>query len=208
MQIDKGFFPVDFVVVDMDPSHASKQIPLILGRPFLATANATINCRTGVMDVSVMNMRVRLNIFKASTQPVFEDESECFFVDVIDEIIEEALPAILSNNPLGICLSDEDLRLFDLGSMIGEMNSTFDSTPYLESSSWVSTYEPLTPLASSPMTPLIVSPRKLELKALPNSLKYVFLGPKETLPISISSLLSCDQEELICVLSDHKGVTN
>ena len=34
VQIDKGLFPVDFVVLDMDPTHASKQIPLILGRPF------------------------------------------------------------------------------------------------------------------------------------------------------------------------------
>ena len=34
----------------------------------------------------------------------------------------------------------------------------------------------------------------------------MFLGPKETLPVIISSLLSCDQEEgLIRVLSDHKG---
>ena len=94
-------FPVDFVVLDMDRSHASKQIPLILGCPFLTTANATINCRSGVMDVSVMNMRVRLNIFKASTQPVLEDESECFLVDMIDGMIEEALPAILSIDPLG-----------------------------------------------------------------------------------------------------------
>ena len=54
-----------------------------------------------MIDVSVMNMRVRLNIFKASAQPVFEDESECFFVDMIDGVIEEALPAILSNAPLG-----------------------------------------------------------------------------------------------------------
>ena len=91
VQIDKGFFSVDFVVLDMDPSHTSKQIPLILGRPFLATANATINYRSGVMDVSVMNMRPRLNIFKASAQLVFENESECFFVDVIDEMIKEAL---------------------------------------------------------------------------------------------------------------------
>ena len=59
----------------MDPSHASKQIPLILGRPFLSTANATVNCRLGAMDVSVMNMTVRLNILKASIQPMFEYES-------------------------------------------------------------------------------------------------------------------------------------
>jgi len=30
-----------------------------------------------------MNMRVRLNIFKASSQPMLEDVSECFFVDII-----------------------------------------------------------------------------------------------------------------------------
>ena len=206
-QIDKGFSPVDFVVLDIDPSHASQQIPPILGRPFLATANATINCRSGVMDVSVMNMRVRCNIFKVSVQPVFEDESECFFVDVIDEMNEEALPAILTSYPLGTCLSRGDLRLCDLGSAIDEMDYSLDFTPYLESSSCVSTYEPLPPLASSPIPPSIVSPPQLELNPLPDSLKYVFLGPKETLPVIISSLLSFDQEEeLIRALSDHKGV--
>jgi len=206
VQIDKRFFPVDFVVLDMDPSKASKQIPLILGRLFLATANATINYRSGVMDVSVMNMRVRLNIFRACSQPVLEDESKCFFIDEIDEIIEEALPAILCNDPLGTYLSDGDLRLFDLESVIYEMDLTLDSIPHLDSSSWVSAYEPLPPLASSLMPSSIMSPPKLELKPLLDSLKYVFLGPKETLPVIISSLLSYDQErELIRVLSEHKG---
>jgi len=87
------------------------------------------------MDVSIMNMRVRLNIFKASAQPMFEDESKCFFVDVIDEMIEEALPAILSSDPLGTCLSHGDLILFGLGSAIDEMDSTLDFTSHLESSS-------------------------------------------------------------------------
>jgi len=96
--------------------------------------------------------------------------------------------------------------LFDLGSAIDEMDLTLDSIPHLESSSWVSTFEPLPPLASSPMPPSIVSSPKLELKPLPNSPKYVFLGPKETLPVIISSLLFGDQEkELIHILSDHKG---
>jgi len=51
IQTDKGYFLVDFVVLDIDPSHASKKIPVILGHPFIAIANATINCRSGVMDV-------------------------------------------------------------------------------------------------------------------------------------------------------------
>jgi len=150
VQIEKGFLHVDFVASDMDPKHASKQIPLILGRLFLATAIATINYRSGVIDVSVLNMRVRLNIFKASSQPMFEDEHEFFFVDVIDEMIKEALLAIMISDPFVTNLSHEDLRLFNLGSTIDEMYSNLDSTPHLESSLWVSTYEPLLRLASSP----------------------------------------------------------
>jgi len=57
------------------------------------------------MDASVMNVRARLNIFKGSSQSVFEDESKCLLIDVIDEMIKEALPAILSNDHLGTYLS-------------------------------------------------------------------------------------------------------
>ena len=98
----------------MNPSHNSKQIPLILECPFLFTANATIDYRSGLMDISVMNMRVRLNIFRVSSQPVFEDKFEWLFADVIGEMIEEALPASKSNDQLGTCLFHGDLRLFDL----------------------------------------------------------------------------------------------
>ena len=35
----------------------------------------------------------------------------------------------------------------------------------------------------------------LELKPLPNSLKYVFLGPNDTYPVIIASDLTKDQEE-------------
>ena len=44
---------------------------------------------------------------------------------------------------------------------------------------------------------------KLELKTLPDHLKYVFLGENETLPVIIASNLSSLQEEkLIQVLKD------
>ena len=71
----------------MDYSHKSKQIAPILGCPSLAVAGATINCRLGLTDFSVMNMNVRLDMFKAACQPAFEDECEYFLIDVIDEMI-------------------------------------------------------------------------------------------------------------------------
>jgi hypothetical protein len=90
VKVDKGFFPVDFIVLDMEPEQTSrKQIPIILGRPFLATADANINCRSGVMDISVLNMRVKLNIFKDPCHPSLEVDheysvlNECGNLDVL-----------------------------------------------------------------------------------------------------------------------------
>ncbi|CAN6586224.1 unnamed protein product [Malus baccata var. baccata] len=45
----------------------------------------------------------------------------------------------------------------------------------------------------------------LELKSLPDHLKYVFLGDNETLPVIVSSsLTTIEEEKLIRVLKDHK----
>jgi uncharacterized coiled-coil protein SlyX len=70
IKVDKFYYPVDFIVLDTEPvMNVEIQIPVILGRPFLATANALINCRTGVMKLSFGNMTVELNIFDISRQP-------------------------------------------------------------------------------------------------------------------------------------------
>ena len=44
IQVDKFYYPVDFVVLDIEPAVAgANYVPIILGRPFLATSNAIIN---------------------------------------------------------------------------------------------------------------------------------------------------------------------
>ena len=64
VKIDKFYYPVDFVVLDTEPSASEPNyVPIILGRPFLATANAIINCRNGVMQLTFGNMTLELNIF-------------------------------------------------------------------------------------------------------------------------------------------------
>ena len=46
VKVDKFYYPVDFVVLDTEPmASGPNHVPIILGRPFLATANAIINCR-------------------------------------------------------------------------------------------------------------------------------------------------------------------
>ena len=53
IKVDKFYFPVDFIVLDTELVQVvGSEIPLILGRPFLATTNALLNCRSGVMKIS------------------------------------------------------------------------------------------------------------------------------------------------------------
>ncbi|PKI75968.1 hypothetical protein CRG98_003626, partial [Punica granatum] len=65
-------------------------------------------------------------------------------------------------------------------------------------------YEELGTSATKPV-PSLTQFSALELKPLPNNLKYAYLGIDDTLPIIISSSLTGDQEQqLLSVLREHK----
>ena len=66
-QVDKFYYSVDFVVLDTESvAIGANHVPIILGRPFLATSNAIINCRNGVMQLTFGNMTLEFNIFHLS----------------------------------------------------------------------------------------------------------------------------------------------
>ncbi|XP_027155806.1 uncharacterized protein LOC113756251 [Coffea eugenioides] len=80
--------------------------------------------------------------------------------------------------------------IFELNSLCPE----FSNVSYLE-----------LPLSHSQLLPSIVQAPKVELKQLPDNLKYAFLGDGDTLPVIISSKLTAlEEEKLIRVLKDHK----
>ena len=60
VQVDKFIYPVDFVVLDTQPVEACNSISIILGHLFLATSNALINCRNGLMKLSFGNMTLEM----------------------------------------------------------------------------------------------------------------------------------------------------
>ena len=69
VKVDKFYYPVDFVVLDTEPiACGPNHVPIILGRPFLATSNAIINCRNGVMQLTFGNMNLEPNIFHLSNK--------------------------------------------------------------------------------------------------------------------------------------------
>ena len=97
VKVDEFYFLVDFLILDMKSSSHLDQIPIILGRPFLATTNVCINCRTRVIDVSFKNKKMRLNIFNASQRPPMDNYNE---VNMLEKVIDTKLLLLLNSDPL------------------------------------------------------------------------------------------------------------
>ena len=90
LQGDRFYYPVDFVILDTEPvAVGANHVPIILGRLFLATSNAIINCRNGVMQLTFGNMTLELNIFHLSKRHMHSEEDDCEEVCIIDAILEE-----------------------------------------------------------------------------------------------------------------------
>ena len=57
----KFIFPADFVVLDMEEDDT---VPIILGRPFLATGKTQINVKEGELKLRVQKEEVTFHIFQ------------------------------------------------------------------------------------------------------------------------------------------------
>ena len=77
VKVEKFYYSVDFVVFDTEPEvEGTNQVPIILGRPFLATFNVIINFRNGVMQLTFGNMSLELNIFQLGSKQKSVEEQE------------------------------------------------------------------------------------------------------------------------------------
>ena len=91
IQVDKFYYPVNFVVLDIEPAATgANYVPIILDRPFLATSNAIINFQNGVMQLTFGNMTLELNIFHLSKKHMQLVEDGTEEVCIIDTILEQA----------------------------------------------------------------------------------------------------------------------
>ena len=77
VKVDKFYYPVDFVILDIESVvEGTNHVLIILRRPFLATSNAIINCHNGVMQLTFGNMTLELNIFHLSSKHRSMEEQE------------------------------------------------------------------------------------------------------------------------------------
>ncbi|XP_073137556.1 uncharacterized protein [Henckelia pumila] len=102
VKVDKFIFPVDFVVLDMEED---LDMPLILGRPFLAIGKALIDVQKGELHLRVGEEKISFDVFNALK--FSQNNEECFQIDVVDSLLydyvqdtfQEPLEAALLSTP-------------------------------------------------------------------------------------------------------------
>ncbi|GKF02238.1 reverse transcriptase domain-containing protein [Tanacetum coccineum] len=91
IKVGKFTFSADFVILEMEED---SKVPLILGRPFLHTADAVVRVKQKQLNLRVGTERMIFKIDSAMKHSYSNDDT-CFSIDVIDEILEEDFDALL-----------------------------------------------------------------------------------------------------------------
>ena len=203
VQVDKFYFSVDFDLLDTQPVvNQGTRFPVILGRPFLSTANVIIHCRGGLMTLSFGNMTVNLNIFNI-IKGVGDEEDVCE-VNMVDSVVQKYLDNVSYDDPLMSYLVSPSWDEEVTTSESEFLHSIIEHNEVLEANGWAPKFEPLPPIEDR-VLPSEERPPKIELKPLPSHLKYAFLGIEETFSVIISSSLDSEQEnKLLEILRTHK----
>ncbi|XP_038895923.1 uncharacterized protein LOC120084095 [Benincasa hispida] len=71
VKVDNFIFPADFIIPDYE---AGRDVPTILGRPFLATGKVLIDVHKGELTMCVDNQKVKFNVLNALK---FLDSEKC-----------------------------------------------------------------------------------------------------------------------------------
>ncbi|GJT98329.1 DNA-directed DNA polymerase [Tanacetum coccineum] len=81
IKVDKFLLPIDFVILDMPEDF---RVPIILGRPFLATTRAMIDVFNKKITLRVRDDDVIFDVDQSIKRPPGEDD-ECYGVDNLDD---------------------------------------------------------------------------------------------------------------------------
>ncbi|XP_062085804.1 uncharacterized protein LOC133791913 [Humulus lupulus] len=97
VQVDKFIFPADFIILDYE---ADREVPIILGRPFLATGRTLIDVQNGELTMRVNDQQVTFSVFKAMKFP--DEIEECSSLSVIETLVAETFNKEICTADLGV----------------------------------------------------------------------------------------------------------
>ncbi|GKA81962.1 DNA-directed DNA polymerase [Tanacetum coccineum] len=101
IKVDKFVLPIDFIILDMPED---SRVPIILGRPFLATAQAMIDVLNKKITLRVGDDEVIFGVDQSIKRPPTEDD-EWYGIYDLDNTINAEAQELLANNEPGLLLS-------------------------------------------------------------------------------------------------------
>ena len=196
IKVGKFVFLKDFVVIDIKKD---KQVPLLLGRPFLATGAALIDVKKGELTLRVGDKAVHFNLNHSLKQPKLSDV-EC-------QIVERKIPNY-----------SELMKDCNFHNSINENEKNFQYLEQLEveflntnvklNKAVLSVEENNAEKSSSYKDEAVeenTSSKGLILKELPKHLKYPFLQPEKGKPVIIAAeLTELEEHKLLETLIKYK----
>ncbi|XP_016690777.1 uncharacterized protein [Gossypium hirsutum] len=189
VKVNELVFPVDFYIINMEDDNSTNSFDILLGRPFLSTASAKINVQSGTLTMEFDGEIVKFNIHKAMGHP--NSLSNIYSIDIID-CLTQSYPEYHDFNELETILYksiDIDVlshleELSIIGDPLREFVKHLKTQPSLTNRG--NQFEILP--SQTKILPSILQPSTLELEALPDHIKYIFLGKKDTLPVIVSNM--------------------
>nr|KAJ0222679.1 hypothetical protein LSAT_V11C200054720 [Lactuca sativa] len=207
VQVNQLVFPTDFYVIDLDEKVSSKSALILLGRPFLKTARTKIDVYAGSLTMEFDGETISFNIYDAMRYP--SDVSSLYFVDVVEPITQE-LFELSNGDMLEMILSKgfdygrlaEQLKLYSLDPEVEKLVNKME----MKKSTRLDDKQIELPPTHTKLSPSLGQPPELELKVLPQHLKYAYLGKNKTVP-QLLKVLKEHKEAMGWTIVDIKGLS-
>ncbi|XP_027155977.1 uncharacterized protein LOC113756537 [Coffea eugenioides] len=204
VKVNEFIFPANFYIVDMNDEYSTNSVVILLGRPFMSTTRTKIDVHEGTLSVKFDGEKVTFNIFDAMKHPV--DTESVNFVGMTNTIVQENFEQNFMGDKLDFVLQRsktnlevDDMEEEEVKEAIMSLHSLHPLPGRFENS-----FLPL-PTSNERILPSVQQAPNMELKELPEHLKYAYLGDNKTLPVIIANDLNALQEErLLMVLREFK----
>ena len=188
--VGKFVFPVDFIILDMEED---SQVPLLLGRPFLATGAALIDMQKGVLTLRVGEEVAVFNLIK-SMQNIDTDREN---FNVVGDVYTYN-PDVPNDCNTQFFINEKEMNS-------QYIEDDYSDCPYHSSHSVKTVLSLKHDRNEKGEIHQETSEEGLVLKELPSQLKYAYLESPKRKPVIISARLSdVEEQRLLEILKKHK----
>ncbi|KAM1993211.1 hypothetical protein ACFX16_009575 [Malus domestica] len=151
VQVGDLIFPADFYVLDMEDSPYSTPLPILLGRPFMKTAQTKIDVAKGELTMEFGDELIKFKVPEYVKNP--NDVRSCFAIDVIKNVgkehscapIKKDVPRCITKEGIGV----EHTKHVITPKIPNLAESTTFAAPFESSSTCIGKPPPLIPIPVS-----------------------------------------------------------